>query len=168
MKPLGASKLGQASLVTVFALLSIAANPPRKQTEAYPIQLIAIDVKSVRVSPAGKGSGAELSIRLRKEAQPELKDSLTQLKLGRVRIMDGGTLITEARSSGIIGGDHHKLVGLVLSFKTLEEADKVAAALRVTPREMKLVPVNHWVQATLDCASCDFLSLWSSAPDPGR
>ena len=27
---------------------------------------------------------------------------------------------------------------------------------------------NHWVQATLDCASCQFLSQWSSAPDPGR
>ena len=27
---------------------------------------------------------------------------------------------------------------------------------------------NIWVQATLDCASCEFLRQWPSAPDPGR
>jgi len=133
MKSASAIRLGLASLVTACALLSIAATPPRKQPEAYTFQVIAIDGNSVRVSPLGKGSGAELRLLLRKEAEPALKDSLTQLKLGRVRILDGGTLVTEARLSGIIGGDRDKLVGLVLSFKTLDEANKVARAPRVSP-----------------------------------
>jgi hypothetical protein len=130
MRSASANRLGLAGLVSAFALLLIAATPPRKPTEAYTLQVNGIDVKSVRVSPFGNGAGAELSLRLRKAAQPELRDSWAQLKLGRVRIMDGGTLVTEARLSGTIRGDRDKLVGLVLSFKTAEEANRIAAALR--------------------------------------
>jgi hypothetical protein len=63
MKSAGAIRLGLASLVTAFALLAIAATPPRKQTEAYTRQVIAIDGKSVRVSPLGKDRGCELGRR---------------------------------------------------------------------------------------------------------
>ena len=114
----------------MFALFSNAATAPRKQTEAYILQVNSIDANSVRVSRVGNGAGAELSLRLRKEAQAELSDSWAQLKLRRVRIMDGGTLVAEARCSGTIGGDRDKLMGLVLSFKTVEEANRIAAALR--------------------------------------
>jgi len=147
MKLASTTKLEVARLVTAFALLSIAATPPRQQAEAYTLQVTAIDAKSVRVSSLGTGAGAELSLRLRREAQPELKDSLTRLKLGRVRIVDGGTVVSEARLSGIVGGERDKLVGLILSFKTLEEANKAAAVLRVSPREMKLALVSNSLQA---------------------
>jgi len=33
---------------------------------------------------------------------------------------------------------------------------------------MHLLPLNHWVQATLVYAFCQFLSQWPSAPDPAR
>ncbi len=33
---------------------------------------------------------------------------------------------------------------------------------------VKTKRLNIWVQAALDCASCEFLSQWPSAPDPGR
>ena len=130
MRSVSAIRLALAGLVTAVAHFSMAATPPTKQRETYTLQANGIDAKSVRVSQVGKGAGAELSLRLRKEAQPELWESWAQLKLGRVRIMDGDTLVTEARLSGTIAGDRHKLVGLVLSFKTVEEANRIAATLR--------------------------------------
>jgi len=143
MKPASAIRPGLASVVALYGLFMIAATSPRNQPEAYALQASEIEVKSVHVTQVERGSGAELNLRLRKKARPELRNSLPPLRRGRVRIMDGSTLVTEARVSRVIGEAGDKLAGLVLLFESLEEANRVATGLRASPRQMRLAPVNN-------------------------
>jgi hypothetical protein len=62
-------------------------------------------------------------------------------------------------SGGFLPRTHDRFIPRTDAFRAMDgqEAFAVIASL-----------VNHWVQATLDCACQLFLSQWPSAPDPAR
>ena len=120
------------SIVAMLAL-SLVAAAPRKETPKPTVIVVAdIDRASVHVRTLENEIGAQLSFLFRdKDAQQARRVFFTN-RTRRVRITDGASVITETKLSGIVEHEAKtkKRGGLILSFETAEEANKVAAALR--------------------------------------
>jgi hypothetical protein len=116
----------------VLALLVTAATPPKGKPEPTIIPIADIDRESVRVRTSAGERGAQLSFLFRDKDAQQARRTFFASKARQVRITDGVAIITETKLSGIVEHEINakKRGGLILSFDTVEEANRVATALR--------------------------------------
>ena len=132
MSIFGHIKIVSASIASMLALFVIAATPPKDKPEATVIRVDDIDRDSVRVRTPKGESGAELSFLFRDKSARQARSVFFATRARRVRITDGVAVVTETKLSCIVEHEAKtkKRGGLILSFDTVEEANRVAAALR--------------------------------------
>ncbi len=118
-----------AAFAAVVALVALAAATPPKVSEIFIVPLTSINEGSIDVSPVGKREG-QLTFGVRLENERELEDLVSKKKAFLVRIMEGHSVITEARLVAIHKDEHGRIVRLGLGFASLEEARKAATNLR--------------------------------------
>ena len=126
-------RIRSASIAGILAAFVIAAAPPPKdKPEPTVIPLADIDRASVRVQTSKNEPGAQLSFLFRDKDAQQARRTFFTSKARRVRITDGVTVVTETKLSGIVEQEFKakKRGGLVLSYDTVEEANRVAADLR--------------------------------------
>ena len=121
-----------AVIALLFGLSAIAATSPKENLESAVLSVSEIDRASVKVHAPKHETAVQLIFLFRdKDAQQALRIFWAS-KTGRLRITDGTTVIVETKMLGIAESDAFgkKRGGLILSFASLEEANRVATALR--------------------------------------
>ena len=96
------------------------------------VRLADIDRESVRVRTSSGDPSAQLSFLFRDKDAEQVRRLYFATKSHLVRIKDGPVIITETKLAGIVEGETKakQQSGLILSFNTVEEANRVAATLR--------------------------------------
>jgi hypothetical protein len=119
--------------IVFAASASLAATPSKRAAEPAVIQVKDIDRESVNVSTSRGEPSAQLRFLFRAKDPSQARTIFFGSKARRLRIMDGTSVIVETKLSGIITYQterKEKKGGLVLSFDTVEEANRAAVALR--------------------------------------
>jgi hypothetical protein len=132
MHPLAHIRIRSASIAAILVLFVAAATPPKGKFEPTIIPIADIDRESVRVRTSTGETGARLSFLFRDKDAQQARRTFFVSKARQVRITDGAAVITETKLSGIVEQEFKtkKRGGLILSFDTVEEATRVATALR--------------------------------------
>ncbi|HXT41616.1 MAG TPA: hypothetical protein VN887_16535 [Candidatus Angelobacter sp.] len=117
----------------VFAsFASLSGTPTKSAAGPGVIQVKDIDPESAHVSTSRGEPGAQLRFLFRAKDPTQARRIFFGSKERRVRIMDRNSVIIDTKLTGIISHQTKKSEnkgGLVLSFDTLEEANRAAVAL---------------------------------------
>jgi len=126
------SKLIFRAIALLLVLIAVAATPPKEKPVVAVVRLADIDRESVRVRTSSEDPGARLSFLFREKDAQEVRRLYFDTESRLVRIKDGPVIVTETKISGIIEHETKakRQSGLILSFNTVEEANRVAATLR--------------------------------------
>jgi len=132
MQSLTHIRIRSASIAVMLVLFVAAATPPKEKSEPTIIPVADIDRASVRVRTSKGETGAQVSFLFRDKDAQEARRAFFTSRARQVRITDGVTVVTETKLSGIVEHEikTRKKGGLILSFDTVEEANRVATALR--------------------------------------
>ena len=119
-------------IAVVLVLIGVAATPLKEKPEMVVVRVVDIDRESVRVRTSRDVTSALLSFLFRDKDAQQVRRLYFATKSRLVRITDGPVVIVETRISGTVEDEAKgkKRGGLILSFNTVEEANRVAAALR--------------------------------------
>jgi len=119
-------------IAVVLVLIGAAATPLKEKPEMVVVRVVDIDRESVRVRTSRDVTSALLSFLFRDKDAQQVRRLYFATKSRLVRITDGPVVIVETRISGTVEDEAKgkKRGGLILSFNTVEEANRVAAALR--------------------------------------
>ncbi len=126
------SKLIFRATAVALVFIAVAATPPKEKPVVAVVRLADIDRESVRVRTSSGDPSAQLSFLFRDKDAEQVRRLYFATKSHLVRIKDGPVIITETKLAGIVEGETKakQQSGLILSFNTVEEANRVAATLR--------------------------------------